>query len=108
MGSCSSCPSSCRPCCSSCYCPCCPNCPCCPSCSCCSSCYCYCPCGPPSRISGPPPGSPCSPGFCPEACLHPQHPPCDQPRPSCWCICWSSWSPWSPCCCCCCPCCCCC
>merc|ERR1712106_583899 len=76
--SCSCCSSCCRSCCTPCCCSCCPNC----YCSCCPCCYCHCPCCPSSWISGSPPGPPCSPGLCPEACLHPQHLPCDQPFPS--------------------------
>merc|ERR1712206_21126 len=83
---------SCRPCCCH-LCSCCPSCchlcSCCPCCchlcSCCTSCCCHRPCCPPSWLQCPPPGPPCSPGLCPEACFHPHHQQRDQPRPSCCC-----------------------
>merc|ERR1711970_509401 len=56
----------------------------CSSCCClCCSCCCHRSRGPPSWLQCPPPGPTCSPGFCPEACLHPHHQPRHQPRPSC-------------------------
>merc|ERR1711970_423245 len=78
---CPRCPCCCCPRCPCCCCSCCPCC--CHLCSCCPSCCCHRPCCPPSWLQCPPPGSPCSPGLCPEACLHPHHQPCHQPRPSC-------------------------
>merc|ERR1712002_1053435 len=81
----------CRFCCP-CYSCCCHLCCCCPCCchhcSCCSRCChlcCCCPCCPTCWLQCPPSGSPCSPGVCSETYFHPLHPPCHQPRPSCWC-----------------------
>merc|ERR1712134_90272 len=72
---------SCRPCC----CHLCSCCSCCyHHCSCRSSCCCHRPCCSACWLQCPPPGPPCSPGLRPEACFHPHHQPCDQPRPSCW------------------------
>merc|ERR1712013_197600 len=87
---CSCCLSSCCPSCHRCCCPCCCL-PCCCS-SCCLPCCCS-SCCPPGWLPSPPPGPPCPPGHCPEAHLHPHHPPRDQP-----CSCGRCFHRSSPCC----------
>merc|ERR1711862_603853 len=57
-----------------------------PPCCCSSRPWCHSSCCPPGWLPSPPPGPPRPPGHCPEAHLHPHHPPRDQPCSCCWCF----------------------